>query len=221
MDQKFVVSDICDTLFYSNTTFDFIKYCLNKDAFTQKKYRYNLFLKRNSPLFWLLAIAGKVTGADLHKQFAVSLFKGLTENELNIFAEGFYNEYLVPRKIKPTFQKISQFQGKELVLASASIAPVVKAIAQALGAKYYVATEVEFKNGICTGKMLEELSGKKAAHLHQKLNIKSENIFAVLSDNFTDKGLLRIAREKYAICYNETQVEYWQDVPEINLINLF
>jgi len=42
------VFDICDTLFYSNTTFDFIKFVLETRKMTRQLYWFNHYIKRSS-----------------------------------------------------------------------------------------------------------------------------------------------------------------------------
>jgi phosphoserine phosphatase len=214
------VSDICDTLFYSNTTFDFIRFCAEKGWLGNKgKRTWRTFLRRQSLPFWALAVLNKVTGADLHKKVAVGLLKGHNVTEVSGWAAQFYQEYLAPRKVAQTFAVLQQLAGDTLlVLASSSIEPVVAEVAKAVGASQYVATTLETSEGVYTGRIEQELTGKKTDALKELLQRGIP--VAVLSDNTTDRALMELAENGYAICYNDVQRKFWSTVPRINLLDV-
>lgn len=219
---RYVVSDICDTLFFSNTTFDFIRFCAEQgwlDA--SRRQRWSLLLRRQSPLFWVLAVGNRLLKKDLHKAAAVGLLAGYDEATVRGWAKAFYRQYLEPRRISQAFRVLDELgSASELVLASSSIEPVVAEIAAALGVRQYVATTLEIKAGKYTGHISLDLTGRKPEALSKLLQLDRNSLAAVLSDNTTDRSLMELAGKGYAICYNDKQRQFWGTVPEITLVKV-
>lgn len=113
---KTILVDICWTLFYSNTTYDFLH------------IRGNRF---NSLLY-------KLFGIDMVRRRAIRSFNQLPQDEQTKRAEQFYTDYLTPRKIAPVWQMIA---GKEIVLVSQTMDVIAKVVARRVGAKAYYATQ--------------------------------------------------------------------------------
>lgn len=219
---RYVVSDICDTLFFSNTTFDFIRYCAAQGLLgASGRRRWSLLLRRQSPLFWVLAVGNKLLKKDLHKAAAAALLAGYDPAIVESWAGAFYRDYLVPRKIPQAFALLEELGGSsEPVLASSSIEPVVAQIAKALHIRHYVATTLEVRNGKYTGRIALDLTGRKQEALTRLLQLDRDSLAAVLSDNTTDRSLMELARKGYAICYNDRQRQFWGSVPEITLVKV-
>lgn len=221
MKRKYLISDICDTLYYSNTTFDFISYIIRAGKVSiRKRIIYHLLLDRNFFFFWLLIPLGKFLRKDLHKIAAVKLLKNEKREDIRNFVNEFYWAHLESRAIRQSFDLIGKKGDDVLILASSSISPVVEFISSRLEADY-VATEVEFINEVCTGKILNEISGRKLSALNDKLHILPEEIDIFISDNLTDKELMSVSQNKYAVCYNQQQYEKWSDIKGINFIILY
>lgn len=98
---RLVIFDICGTLFFSNTSFDFL------DLIVQAK-SYSLFRKVSKTIF--ARIINKVSvlllKKDLIRSIAVLYIKGMSKAELQEKADIFYNQYLLPLKIDNSFDKI-------------------------------------------------------------------------------------------------------------------
>ena len=107
--------DICWTLFYSNTTYDFLHIRGNK--FNSLIYR----------LF----------GIDLVRCRAIRAFNRLPLAEQQTRVERFYTDYLLPRKISPVWQMI---EGKDIILVSQTMDLIAKTVAEYIGAKAFHAT---------------------------------------------------------------------------------
>lgn len=110
--ERYILVDICWTLFYSNTTYDFLHIRGNR---------------LNSLLF-------KLFGCDIVRSRAIRRFRQLPEEEQAARAERFYTDYLVPRKIEPVWQMI---QGKPVVLVSHTMDIIAETVARHIGAKAY------------------------------------------------------------------------------------
>src|SRR5207249_10482882 len=92
--RKIIVADICNTLFDSNTTFDFVRYCINTGRLKCNRLLYHAIFSKISPLFVGMAILQKFTRTDLHKKMAVHLFKNKSTQEVRNWATSFLKEYL-------------------------------------------------------------------------------------------------------------------------------
>jgi HAD superfamily phosphoserine phosphatase-like hydrolase len=207
------VFDICDTLFYSNTTFDFIKFVLQEKGWTGKIRQFKSFTRKSSPVFVGLYILQKFSKQDWPKKLCLRLLKGLSKEELFQFGEAFEKHFLTSRLVEKTHQMLNQLkkEGKQVVLISASIDPVVAAIAKALEVDFRCSELAYDKQGYFTGALKHEMTGQKRTAV--RLMLSSEDaLFAVATDNFSDRGLVEAACQRYVVVYNEKALNYWQDL---------
>lgn len=115
-EDRTILVDICWTLFYSNTTYDFLH------------IRGNKF---NSLIY-------KLFGIDLVRSRAIRTFEQLPADEQQAQAERFYTDYLEPRKIIPVWQMI---EGRNIVLVSQTMDIIARTVAKHIGARTYHATQ--------------------------------------------------------------------------------
>ena len=115
-EDRTILVDICWTLFYSNTTYDFLH------------IRGNKF----NSLFY------KLFGIDLVRSRAIRAFKRLPADEQQARVEQFYTDFLLPRKITPVWQMI---EGRNIVLVSQTMDLIAKTVADHIGANAYHATQ--------------------------------------------------------------------------------
>lgn len=111
-----ILVDICWTLFYSNTTYDFLH------------IRGNRF---NSLLY-------KLFHYDLIRTSAIRAFNKYSREEQLNRAEQFYAHYLEPRKIAPVWQLV---KGRDIVLVSQTMDIIAEVVAKYIGAQAYYATQ--------------------------------------------------------------------------------
>ena len=111
-----ILVDICWTLFYSNTTYDF------------------LHIKGNR----LNSLVYKLFGCDLVRRHAIRKFNALSRDEQRARAEQFYAEHLVPRKIDEVWRII---KGRDIILVSQTMDIIAQVVAEQVGAKAYFATQ--------------------------------------------------------------------------------
>jgi phosphoserine phosphatase len=216
--KKVVVVDICNTLFDSNTTFDFIDYCVRTKRIKSRVFFYHLGIKRFSPFFWFLVVLQKIFRHDYHKSLAVSLLAHQTIEDVNSWASQFYKEFLAFRSIHKTTHLLKTVDLKQVILASSTIEPVAKVIALEMGIEDFVSTELEVSDGRYTGRIKNELSGKKFEAIRKKLGDADFMIDVVLTDNFNDRDLMLGSSRKYAVCYNKRQVAFWKQIPGVEIL---
>lgn len=203
-----IISDVCNTLFYANTTFDFILFILKKENKNSRIGTIKRFSKKWSPWFIADNISNRLFGYDLAKSFASSNLKGYTREELVNYAVIYFEEELNQKKIEPVFERIQEIGDVELFLASASIDPVVEVIAQKLNANGYISSKLQYNDrGQCTGKIEYEMKGRKLLHLKDKLSTLSN--ISVITDNHSDRDLMNAASQKIAISYTAKSDYFW------------
>lgn len=115
-EDRTILVDICWTLFYSNTTYDFLHIRGNK----------------------LNSLIYRLFGMDLVRSRAIWAFEQLPMDEQQAQVERFYTDYLLPRKITPVWQMI---EGRNIVLVSQTMDIIAKTVAKHIGATTYHATQ--------------------------------------------------------------------------------
>ena len=111
-----LLTDICWTLFYSNTTYDFLGIRPNKwNSLLYKLFRHDFLRSR-----------------------AIRQFQSFNAEEQLARAERFYTDYLTPRKIAETWNQIN---GRDIILVSQTMEIIAKVVAEHIGAKQYFATQ--------------------------------------------------------------------------------
>ena len=195
---KLIIFDVCWTMYKSNTTFDFIKYVYKVECINSFKL---IFLNSLIVKFSILLL-GKLVGRDIYRELFVKLLKGFSKERLQKTSEKFYNEFLLDKKIDYTFNLINSMPLNSIILCSASLDIVVEHIAKMLNANFF-ASELEFKNGICTGRINNDLLGEK-----NKI-FEHENIDLVVTDNLSDLELVKKS-SKSIILSNPKNIGFWE-----------
>jgi phosphoserine phosphatase len=208
------VFDVCDTLFYSNTTFDFLRFVLAKRGSTGKQAVLKLLSAKWSPLFVGLVAWQKVAGGDPVKAGALRLLAGISRAELYELGRRFVAEFLPARRIARTHELLAGLAQTQtrVVLLSASLDPVIAALAEALGPVEFVSSQLAYDaQGKCTGHLVRELTGDKQAALQTLLTDRPEPLrLAVATDNFTDHGLVSQAAVRYVVVHSAAAKQFWQ-----------
>jgi|TARA_B100000315_G_C14591865_1_gene596314 phosphoserine phosphatase len=205
-----VVFDLCNTLYYSNTTFDFIEYVLSQNDFSLKFRVFHSIYNKYSPIGILLLMIEKFWIKNLIRNLSVRLLSGFSRDELYLNSERFLKEFLSHREIHEIHGMLRKAQDSEanVYLISDSLEPVVRAVARELGVPY-IAIEMQFYDGYSTGR-LEKVK--------QKLDWVSEINYeklTVISDNKTDRELLEEADSGYAVIHDEQDNRFWNRFPNI------
>ena len=193
------VVDVCWTMYRSNTTFDFIN-------FANRFYRRNklsLFFLNNSIFKIFILLVGRIFNLDIYRWLFIFTLKGFTYDELYKVANDFYDLFLIENKIDYTFDIVNEIScNEDIVLCSASLDIVVKVIAERLNFKYY-ASELEFVNGVCVGKLKNDLLGKKN-ELFDGLTLS-----LVVTDNLTDIKLIQKSASSIVLSTQKNK-KFWE-----------
>ena len=202
------IFDVCDTLFNSNTTFDFLSYYFKQYGYLSKFFKLKLITAKYSPVHLLLKVLSKIYNRDYYKITGVYLLKNHSCKEVEIGASKFIKEILLDKRIESTF-KLLEENLESSILLSSSIEPVIKMIAKKLQIKKYFATTIGTSNGSYTGHIIQEIRGIKEIMVKEELNSKC----TVITDNKSDYNLLSYASKRIIVISNSHEKDYW------NLLN--
>lgn len=192
---KAIFCDICGTLFYSNTTFDFIDYVNNskKYQFVKKVFLNYLARKSNAVLYHLF-------GIDLLKRVFISFLKDLSKDELLLKANEFYANYLNLHKIEDTFSIINEYRSKgyRLYLVSATLDVIAEKVGKELNADGVISSPLCYDSQlICKGKIKVDLLGRKFEYV-RKNKYYTGNML-VITDDYSDLELVKHAQIVYIV----------------------
>ncbi len=199
MKHNIVIVDICGTLFYANTTFGFLDYCISESAYL----RFRRAMKTKVWRYFNSAVYRSV-GVDMSRRFALRYLRGYKKEELKAMAERYYDDYLKEHRIERVWnivQKCLDEEDNEVILVSGTIDVVAKVVAQKMNIDRYVSSELEYDNGICCGRLKKDNLGTKKLHL-KNLGVLSP-YSVVVTDNFADAELLKCSENKYVVTYGD------------------
>lgn len=200
---KKAIVDVCDTLYYSNTTFDFLERIASKKLETQL-----LALRRVRSLMLLNSVLFKLFKVDIYRRLCIyKLLSGKKSSEIKSESELFYEKVLCAKKIIETHAIIKKLsEDFQFILCSASIDPVVEVIADKMGCEQFFSTRLIAKDGIYTGQIFVDLLGRKGKHLKEA--DVSYNL--VITDNKSDIDLIETCG-KAIIISEEKNINFWND----------
>lgn len=206
---EIVVFDVCNTLYDSNTTFDFIQFVIQRKL-PRRTLSFKLLSFKYSPVFIGLVVLGKLYKKDIIRQKALKLLSGLKKEELLQLSEDFYDTHLENKKMHDVIAMLQQARSEaDVWLFSNSIEPVIKTIAQRLQVNYE-ATELEYDaNDIFTGNISRDLNGRKKEAFIKRFGTQA-SIKLMCSDNRSDQEILKLAKKPFVVVYNHEQKKYWQ-----------
>ncbi|MFD2203173.1 haloacid dehalogenase-like hydrolase [Shivajiella indica] len=190
--------DVCGTLYHANTTYSFLEYYFrDKDRFKYWLIRILLSLPGKVIIVALSKIGIK---ADL-RSFLIGLLRHENSYEVERCANLFVSDVLNSKRFLKTqsILKKAQEENKRVVLVSASLGPVVKAIADSFQVNEYFASTLETsEDGIYSGKLAHDLKGQKLITIKRNFSIQAGEFF-VYTDNLDDIALIEIAEKAFVI----------------------
>src|SRR5690606_19816733 len=157
-----------------------------------------------------VAAIERLTGKHILKHLLVRMMKNDTVSSLELNAEVYAQWLLENRKVPAVWDVITPaIKDKHTILASASLQPIVSALAKQLGVRF-VASELESNNGVLTGRYKNDLTGLKIQALSDFIgNDLSSRFYDAISDNITDQELLSGARRAYVVLHKASHKERW------------
>lgn len=192
------IFDICGTLYESNTTMDFCEFRCES-----KILKSLLVLSKTLPSKALNKILIKLFDFDMIRNFHIYSLKNKTTEQLDKDANFFIEEYLEFKKIDKVHKKLEAFPKEDIILVSATINPIAKAISEKLGNLKYLSTTLQYKDGVCLGKISKDLLGKKHKYFY------GQAIEFIITDNKSDYDLCLMAKEIIIVSKKKNK-SFWQ-----------
>ncbi|WP_130276989.1 haloacid dehalogenase-like hydrolase [Cecembia calidifontis] len=215
MKDPLLITDICGTLYKSNTTYDFYRYYFSK----HHKVKYIYFMLLMSLPAKVLYVLLSKSGLSLQKlrYYLIGLIENESVEKVEVTAKIFFEQYLKKRVIPET--EVLIMQSNRLIFSSASVAPVVSLIAEKYNAMAYFATTLEVKNGKYTGKILQDNQGKKAKHLLASDWSSQIKNATFITDNKEDVDLLRRVERPIVVSASK-ELSFWKktEIPALEII---
>lgn len=192
-DRKYILVDVCWTLFYSNTTFDFLDFAIKDIRYRRlRRIGRSWFGRKVNVLLY------KLFGYDCLRSRGLQYLKGKSRSELAAQAEQFYEVYLTPRRIEPVWEEIrnQKSEGRSrIVIVSGTLDIIAETVARHIGAEACFATETLYGEDGFTGKFKDLLLTKSSVLPHYEQ-------YDIITDNLTDIDLVRSAHKATIITYN-------------------
>lgn len=218
--ERFVyVVDVCGTLVLDDTTLGLLCHHFRlASGGSSRRFMFCALTARHSPLRLGLAIIEKLTGLHVLKHAAVRLLAGSTVESLDRSALEYAELLLKKRRVQPVWRVLESSGARdELVLASASLEPIVGRLASVLGARH-VASALEQREGILTGRYANDLTGRKVQALQGKYGaLFLAGKVVAISDNYTDRSLLEAASNAYVVLHREAHRARWAGLKAVFL----
>lgn len=155
----------------------------------------------------LNVIYSSFSGKDIYRILQVKQLSDFSLEDINKWASEFVDE-LEENRIYSTNILMGEYkkQGYKIVIASATIEPVARAIAHKLGVEYY-SSKIGFLNNKCTGEIKKDLLLLKKDTLLPLLKTAETTI--VVTDNYTDIELVLVSDHSHIIVHNDRDIEKW------------
>jgi len=195
--QNIVFFDVDNTLFDGYTQQYFVRFLKNKKYID---FSHLLVGVAWFVLYRLRLIRNEEWGMNM----LLSRLKGWSREQYDVLFDEYVKQIVLRRLYSAAMTqiKIHKDSGAIVVLLSTSLKPIIKRIAEHVGADQYIATRILFDNGICSGK----IDGRTVTGFYKYQWAKGylaerddvETIYAY-ADHFTDYKLLKSAHFGYVI----------------------
>lgn len=213
------IVDVCGTLVREDTTIGLLRYHFAR--IKSRPIRYMLFIVMTapvSPLRLVYALLEKLTSRHILKHALVKLLVNDRVEQLNQSAIEYAKLLLAQSRVSSVWNLVGvPAEAGRVVLASASLEPVVAALASAIGARH-VASALAENEGVLTGRYASDLTGRKEQAMIDKYgcDLLIGRVCAI-SDNFTDRPLLAKATKAFVVLHSESHRQRWDGLEAIFL----
>lgn len=195
--KKIFLIDICGTIYRSNTTFDFIRFLFARERWFRRMQR----VRKHRIVGFLNMKIHQYFHIDIIRQYAISKLNGYSEEELTKMTSEFYDAYLTKVINTDVINLIEQKRedGFVLLLVSATLDCIANEVANRLCITQQYSSELEYKDGVCQGRLKTDFLATKLKILRRK-DICLTNM-EVITDNYSDKDLIKVSKHAYLVQY--------------------
>ncbi|APJ60808.1 haloacid dehalogenase-like hydrolase [Escherichia coli] len=197
--KKILLIDICGTITEKNTTLDFISYIGNKPSILK------IIIGR---------ICWRLFKKDTIRKWYLNELKGLSYTELVNLAREYVNQLNYDPQI---ICLINKHRGEcDLYFVSATLDFIAKAMTEKFNVSGFFASELQFEDGICSGKLKIDLLDNKNSVIAHMFN--GDNNVCIISDNYGDYSVMEKCCSSWAVVRNKRALHYWSK-KSVNIIN--
>ena len=192
---RLAVFDLCDTLYAENTTQGFVRHVHRAGGYRFRAFAAALVHARWSPVFYGFAAVHWLTGKDLFKPALIQTLRGLPAAALKTAALAYARDVLPAKANAPVHALFAEHvaAGDRVMIVSNSVDVVVGSVAGRLGVAWR-ASPLEFAGGICTGRLIADIRGRKSELLGEILaENRDRPCIHVYTDNMSDRDLIECA----------------------------
>lgn len=207
MRYSFAIFDVCGTLYRSNTTFDFLEFYWREKNDRVLRLFFTLSGTMLGKAVWV--ILSNVYDRDLFRRLAVRTLFGERINDVDDAAKRFVKIVLSSKARSEVLHilDIQRSEGAEIVLLSASLCPVVRAIASELKIERYYCSSLEVKDDRFSGYFLDDVRGRKKEIFLKEISDSVEFVF--VTDNKEDLSLLEYSSSPYVVVRRKHK-KFWK-----------
>jgi phosphoserine phosphatase len=210
---RFIV-DVCGTLVRDDTTLGLLHHHFKRNnSSSMRSSLLSAMTSRHSLLRLVFSLLEWLTGKHLLKHVAVWMLRGDTVAALDQSASEYAEFLLKERRVTSVWRLLGgPLDAGNVVLASASLEPIVAALASTIGARH-VASSLEQRAGVLTGRYAVDLTGSKVQALTEKYGqaVLAGQVCAI-SDNFSDRPLLERSARAYVVLHQESHRQRWAGI---------
>lgn len=192
---KIALFDFCETLIKFQTADAFLDYVYEKT----KSHRM-LFMEKARNIFLRLRFHKLLNykyhlwdNKSINKRWRLYELKGMDETLLKDLSYGFYKDILKTNIISPVLQelKTKQKEGYRIGIVSGGFDIYIKHFVREFKIDFSISCQIEFKNGICTGKLLgtDCMREEKVIQINKLVPNKLRESYSY-SDSISDLPLL-------------------------------
>jgi phosphoserine phosphatase len=215
------IFDVCGTLFVEDTTVGLLLWHFGRRRALARVVAVWLLFSRRSPFHLVLRVVEFLARRHLAKHIAISLLAGEPIAELEASAQQYAGHLLETKTIAPVFDRLlTQRSRSRVILASASLEPLVSALCQRLDIQG-VGSPLGHSCGLLTGKISKDLTGRKIDALVEAFgNDLFTSQACGYSDNLSDRDLLVKCAYRVVILHRPRDRARW-DLKEAHYLRLF
>lgn len=216
---KLAIIDFCETIANFQTLDPFLEFVL----LNERTMAYRILSNKATKFFLGLLTRILFHFGHCHiirKKVMVMAMKNVSVKKLNEYGETYYTSRVRPCLIPETIKLIEQFKmdGYSTVIVSGGSQFYIQYFMRDYGIDGIVSTEIEIKNGKCTGRLLREcLRTEKVEMLNEY--IRENNLSVIekvcVTDSESDLPLLSVCERKIVISHNAHSKWVTKDMEEI------
>lgn len=210
-DKKIAFFDFCETLIGFQTADAFVNYILKQTVDSHRRLKWPLCLYIFLSRIKVLNFLDKVTRHkySINKRLVLLQLRNQKEIVLKKLAVSYYQDVIKPNIIHPMLELLKEKQKDawKIVIVSGGYDIYIHLFAKEFNVDGIISSQIEFKNGICTGciKGLDCLGKNKVLLLNKQYDREFISSIAY-SDSITDLPLLKWVNEGWVVSKDKSQL---------------